>query len=77
MEEHEGKELNIAYYKYFRKHHGPAYALAWRVMTGALSLAWVAICALQMPFRPARRETLKNLATLNRDIFVWCLTGRG
>ena len=76
MEEHEGKELHIAYWKYFRKHHGLAYALAWRAMTAILSLAWVVIYTSQIPFRTSRREALKNLAEVYSSIFAWCLTGR-
>jgi len=76
MEEHEGKELHIAYWKYFRKHHGRAYALAWRMMTASLALAWIVVYASQMPFRAARRGALKSQVNIYSDIFVWCLTGR-
>jgi len=76
MQEHEGKELHIGYWKYFRKHHGLAYALAWRMMTASLALALIVIYALQMPFRAARRGALKTLVDVYSDILVWCLTGR-
>jgi len=76
MDEHEGKERHIAYWKYFRKHHGPAYALASRGMTAILSLAWVVIYTLQRPFRPSRRKVLKSVAEVYSGIFAWCLTGR-
>ncbi len=76
MEEHEGKPLHIGYWKYFRKHHGPVYALAWRMMTATLSLAWVVIYTLQMPFRASRREAMKKLMGVYSSIFLWCLTGR-
>jgi GT2 family glycosyltransferase len=76
MEEHEGKELHIAYYKYFRKHHGAAYAGAFRLMTALLSLGLVGVYALQMPFRPRIRDGLRTLVGAYSNIFRWCLTGR-
>lgn len=76
MEEHEGKERHIAYWKYFLKHHGLAYALAYRAMTAVLSLAWVVIYTLQKPFRPTRRNALDSLVDVYAKVFLWCLTGR-
>lgn len=75
MAVHESRETHIAYYKYFRKHYGLAYAAAARTLTGLFLAFWIGIYGLQYALRPGERARLRAAIRMRRDILAWCVSG--
>ncbi|MDP3938100.1 MAG: glycosyltransferase family 2 protein [Deltaproteobacteria bacterium] len=73
---HESTETHKAWFLYFRKHHGLAYAVAGRLITAGFLLFWVSFYSIRYAFTPGQREALAQTIKIRVELLTWCLSGR-